>query len=111
GTGCLVGVGGPGFGQLDEGRPVTVDCRGGIWVGDTNFDRITRFGEPGTPLPTSCPVPAPPPSGGGAPTPIAATQPAVTQNPLCAALRAKLKKAKSKRAKSKIRKKLRQLGC
>jgi hypothetical protein len=55
-TTCKKGVAGTAFGQLDGPKDLAVDCRGGLWVTDTTGDRVTRFGEPGTP---SC-VPAPP---------------------------------------------------
>jgi trypsin len=54
------------------------------------------------------PTPPPPPPSGATPV---FTAPAATENPACATLRAKLKKAKTKRAKRKIRRKLRALGC
>ncbi|MGH2955901.1 MAG: calcium-binding protein [Solirubrobacterales bacterium] len=52
-------------------------------------------------------VPAPPTI---TPTPLAQT-PVATENPECAILRAKLKKAKSKKKRRKIRRRLRKLGC
>jgi Ca2+-binding RTX toxin-like protein len=56
--------------------------------------------------PTVPPVPP-------APAPVAQTplSPVATENPECATLRAKLKRAKSKSKKRKIRKRLRALGC
>ena len=80
--GCRVGNGGSaGFGQLDEGTSVEVDCRGGIWVGDTNFEEVKRYGEPGTALPP-CPAaaagsgspPTPPPLCGGKAATIVGTE-------------------------------------
>jgi tripartite motif-containing protein 71 len=91
GQGCIIGNGGSvGFGQLDEGSSVEVDCRGGVWVGDTNHGEIKRYGEPGTPLPVSCPVPSRP--GTGSATPASAPAPAPAAAPA-----KKCKKRKKKR--------------
>jgi NHL repeat-containing protein len=54
-TGCKSGVPGSGLGQLTEVRHIAADCRGAVWVTDSGNDRITRFGEPGTPAPPCLP--------------------------------------------------------
>jgi CSLREA domain-containing protein len=67
----------------------------------------------------SCPNQVGPASNGGCPLPVATQPPPITliptttqvENPECATLRAKLKKAKSKKKKRKLRKRLRALGC
>jgi tripartite motif-containing protein 71 len=58
-SGCKTGTEGTGFGQLSSPDGIVVDCRNAIWVGDDN-DRVTRFGEAGTPSPP-CTSPPPPP--------------------------------------------------
>jgi CSLREA domain-containing protein len=60
------------------------------------YSEVTQAVTPVTPVP---PI-----------TPIVSTPPA-TENPACAGLRKKLKKAETKKAKKKFRKKLRALGC
>jgi hypothetical protein len=60
---CKLGVAGSGLGQLNEPSGAAVDCRGALWVADFGADRLTRFGEPGTPTTCTDP-PAVPPSGG-----------------------------------------------
>jgi hypothetical protein len=57
------------------------------------------------------PTPNPPPAPPSVFTPPVTTTPTQGEDPQCAALRAKLKKAKSKAKKRKIRKRLRKLGC
>jgi hypothetical protein len=68
---CKAGLEGPGFGELTEPVGAEVDCRGAVWVVDNVNDRVTRFGEPDTPLPPACTDPPVeekttplPPSGG-----------------------------------------------
>jgi DNA-binding beta-propeller fold protein YncE len=53
---CQAGIAGDGVGQLNYPRGVGVDCRGAVWVADTDNHRLQRFGEPGTTLPP-CPRP------------------------------------------------------
>jgi tripartite motif-containing protein 71 len=60
-TGCEIGAPGSGAGQFQDANDLAADCRGGVWVADILATRIQRFGEPGTPPPTSCPTIAPPP--------------------------------------------------
>jgi DNA-binding beta-propeller fold protein YncE len=76
--GCLVGDGGFGFGQLDNAIAIAADCRGAVWVGDENNQSVTRFGEPGTPLP-----PCPASSGPGTITPILTPTPSTTRKKKC----------------------------
>ena len=108
---CRVGDLGFAAGQFAFPQGVAADCRGAAWVADTGNDRVQRLGEPGTALPP-CPVTAPPPPPPGPAGGSVVTAPlAVPENPKCATLRAKLKKAKSKKRKRRIRKQLRKLGC
>jgi DNA-binding beta-propeller fold protein YncE len=68
---CQSGDGiGTGAGQLSGPNGVATDCQGAVWVADSTNNRVQRFGEAGTPLPSSCP---PPPSGGGTPVAVPST--------------------------------------
>jgi hypothetical protein len=58
---CQAGTFGPGAGQLTSPFDLELDCRGAIWVADAEWNRIQRFGEPGTALPPSCADLTPPP--------------------------------------------------
>jgi hypothetical protein len=45
---CLSGIFGSGDGQFGSPGNAGVDCRGNVYVVDQSFDRVQKFGEPGT---------------------------------------------------------------
>ncbi|HEY6655162.1 MAG TPA: hypothetical protein VI028_13625 [Solirubrobacterales bacterium] len=53
-TTCQAGTGGSGPGQLNFPFASGFDCRGALYVADSDNNRVQRFGEPGTRVPP-CP--------------------------------------------------------
>ncbi len=101
-TGTFATLDGP---PLPNGKTYQV-----TYPGAPNFGAQLELVPPPTNPPPNNPPPNNPPPA--AQTPAAQTPaPTPTPNPLCAQLRAKLKKTKSKAGKRKIRAKLRRLGC
>jgi tripartite motif-containing protein 71 len=45
---CLTGLFGDGDGQFGSPANAGVDCRGNVYVVDQSYDRVQKFGEPGT---------------------------------------------------------------